>query len=134
MVVRTPAESEKHEKIIRMMLNHFKDQGYTNLKADLENETLPDQIGDYVPDLTCCKNNEKKTPIFVEAETCDTISHEHTKGQWKAFYKKSREVNGEFHLAVPRVCNGGSGQALAKQRLDELNIKAQEVWKVNHSL
>jgi hypothetical protein len=134
MVVRTPAESEKHEKIIRMMLNHFKDKGYTNLKADLENETLPDQIGDYVPDLTCYKNNEKKTPIFVEAETCGTISHEHTKGQWKAFYRKSREVNGEFHLAVPRVCNCDSGQALAKQRLDELNIKAHEVWMVNHSL
>jgi hypothetical protein len=62
MVVRTLAETEKHEKIIRMVLNHFKDQGYTNLKADLENETLPDQIGDYVPDLTCYKNDEKKTP------------------------------------------------------------------------
>ena len=134
MVVRTLAESEKHEKMVRMVLNHFKDQGYTNLKADLENETLPDQIGDYVPDLTCCKNDEKKTLIFVEAETCGTISHEHTEGQWKTFYRKSREVNGEFHLAVPRVCNGDSGQALAKQRLDELNINAHKVWGVNHSL
>ena len=134
MVARTPAESEKHEKMIRMMLNHFKDQGYTNLKADLKNETLPDRIGDYVPDLTCHKNDEKKTPIFVEAETCDTILDEHTEGQWIAFYKRSREVNGEFHLAVPKVCNSDSGQALANQRLDELNIEAQEVWKVNHSL
>ncbi|UCE28952.1 MAG: hypothetical protein JSV85_06745 [Candidatus Bathyarchaeota archaeon] len=53
MVVRTLEESGKHETMVRMMLNHFKDQGYANLKADLENETLPDQIGDYVPDLTC---------------------------------------------------------------------------------
>ena len=134
MVVRTLAENEKHEKMVRMMLDHFKGQGYTNLKADLENETLPDRIGDYLPDLTCCKKDEKKTPIFVEAETCGTISHEHTEGQWKAFYRKSREVNGEFHLVVPKACNGDSGQALASQRLDELSIKAQEVWKVNHSL
>ena len=134
MVIRTLAESEKHKKMVRMMLNHFKDQGYSNLKADRENETLPDQIGDHVPDLTCCKNDEKRILIIVEAETCDTMSHEHTEDQWKAFYRKSREVNGEFHLAVPRVCNGDSGQALANQRLDELNIKAHKVWRVNHSL
>lgn len=81
LVARTLAESEKHKRIVRITLNHFKDLGYTNLKADLETETLPDQIGDHVPDLTCNKNDEQSTPIFLEAETCSTISHEHAEEQ-----------------------------------------------------
>ena len=110
------------------MLNYFRKQGYANLRADLENETPPEQIGDHIPDLTCNKNDYKETFIVLEAETCDLIFDEHTEGQWKAFYGKAKEVGGEFHLVVPRKCNDDSGRDLAKQRLQQLGITADQIW------
>ena len=128
MVTRELAESREHRSLIRMMLNYFRNQGYTNLRADLESQTPPEQIGDRIPDLTCNKNDFGRTFIILEAETCSTISHEHTEEQWKAFYRKAREVEGEFHLVVPRNCDDDSGRSLARQRLSELEITADHIW------
>jgi hypothetical protein len=35
---------------------------------------------------------------------------------------------------VPKLCGGDSGGNMANQRLAELHIKADGVWKANHSL
>ena len=128
MVTRELAESEEHKSLVRMMLNYFRNQGYTNLRADLENETSPEQIGDHIPDLTCNKNDFGRTFMILEAETCSTISDEHTESQWRTFYRKARQVEGEFHLVVPRICGDDSGRDLANQRLRELGITADTVW------
>lgn len=127
-MTREPAESREHKSLVRMMLNYFRNQGYTNLKADLEGETSPEQIDDHIPDLTCNKNDLERTFIVLEAETCGTIFDEHTEAQWKTFYRKAREVEGEFHLVVPRACNDDSGRTLARQRLTQLGITAHTIW------
>lgn len=59
---------------------------------------------------------------------------EHTAKKWKAFFEKARAMGGEFHLAVPKICAGNSGRALAEQQLERLQIKADLVWTVNGSL
>lgn len=128
MVTRTPTESQEHKNLVEMMFNYFVKQGYTNLKADLEGKTQPDQIGKHIPDLTCNKNDTKKTFIILEAETCSTISDEHTESQWKTFYNKAKEIDGEFHIVVPKTCNNSSGRTLAEQRLKELGISADTIW------
>jgi len=129
LVERSLAESEEHKRLVKMMLNHFKSKGYTNLKADLEGETPPNQIYGHIPDLTCNKNDAKGTFIILEAETCDTIFDEHTEDQWKTFYRKAREVGGEFHIVVPRTCNGESAFDLVEKRLKELGIRADSIWR-----
>jgi len=68
------------------------------------------------------KNDDKRTFIILEAETCGTISHEHTEKQWKTFFEKSKELDCEFHLVVPKLCGGDSGGNMANQRLAELHI------------
>lgn len=134
MVTRNSSEAEIHSKMIRLMIGQFKKQGYENLRADLAGETTPEQVGDFTPDLTCNKNDDKKTFIILEAETCGTISLKHTEKQWKTFFEKSKELDCEFHLVVPKFCGGDSGGNMANQRLAELHIKADVVWKANHSL
>jgi len=129
LVERSLAESEEHKRLVKMMLNHFKSKGYTNLKADLEGETLPDRIDGHIPDLTCNKNDAKGTFIILEAETCNTIFDEHTEDQWKTFHQKAQEVGGEFHIIVPKTCNGESGPDLARKRLNELGIRADAIWR-----
>ncbi len=134
MVTRDSSEDEIHSEMIRLMIGQFKKQGYENLKADLAGEITPEQIGDFTPDLTCNKNDDKRTFIILEAETCSTISHKDTEKQWKTFFEESKELDCEFHLVVPKFCSGDSGGNIANQRLAELHIKADVVWKANHSL
>ena len=129
MVTRAPAESKEHKDLIRMMLNYFRKQGYINLKADLTGENTPDPIGGHIPDLTCNKNDPNQTFIILEAETCTTISDEHTDSQWRTFYREAKRVKGEFHITVPRTCDDTSGITLAKQRLKELGIDADHIWR-----
>ena len=129
MAVRTPVESTEHRQLIRMMVNHFRNQGYTNIKADLDGYTQPEPISDgygntYIPDLTCNKNDRNSTRIVLEAETCGTIDDGHTAGQWRAFTR----ARGDFHLVVPKTCGNESGRAKAQRRLRELGITAKEIW------
>lgn len=128
MVTRTLTESEEHRSLIRMMLNYFRRQGYINLKADLVGENTPDPVGEHIPDLTCNKNDPNRTFIILEAETCATISDEHTDSQWRTFYREARRLGGEFHLTVPRMCEQTFGDTLARQRLRELGISADHIW------
>ncbi|UCD40504.1 MAG: hypothetical protein JSV87_02965 [Candidatus Bathyarchaeota archaeon] len=134
MVTRDSSEAEIHNEMIRLMISHFMKQGYRNLRADLANETPPEHIGDFTPDLTCNKNDDKGTCIILEAETCSTILQKHTERQWRTFFNEAKERKCEFHLVVPKLCESDSGGNIANQRLTELHIKADAVWKANHSL
>lgn len=124
---RETPEHLKHESLINMMLDFFKDQGYVFIKADLKGKNVPSLIESYVPDLTCLKNDPRRTLIILEAETCGTIFHKHTEGQWKAFHRKASNEKGEFHIVVPKKCNNDSGDSLVRQRLSKLGIKAT-IW------
>lgn len=129
MASRTSTESVEHRQLIKMMVSHFREQGYTSIKADLGQHAQPTPIGDrsgttYIPDLTCNKNDRARTPIVLEAEICSTINDSHTAGQWRAF----AHAKGEFHLVVPKNCGSESGRTKARHRLRELGITAEEIW------
>lgn len=134
LTARISVEDEVHNEMMKTCINELKKLGFTNLRATFENMTRPEQISGYVPDFTFNKNNKQGISVIFEVETCSTIMHEHIEKKWKTFYQQAKATGGEFHLAVPKFCNGDSGRTLADQKLGELNIKADVIWAVNGTL
>lgn len=129
MADRKETSQQEHDNLVRMMVRHFDDLGYTNIKADLEGcELKPDEIDGHIPDLICNKNDTYGTKIILEAETCETISDDHTEDQWTSFRDAADEEGGEFHIVIPRICDSSSGREKVKERLEELEIEADEIW------
>ena len=123
---RPSRRSQKnHDDLVIMMVNYFEKQGYTNIRADIENYPAPPiitgQDQNHRPDLLCDKTSY--TQIILEAETDDTIDDEHTASQWALFANWANRHNNEFHLVVPK----GYRDA-AERRLGELNISAHKIW------
>jgi hypothetical protein len=127
-------EDELHKEMVRTVLDELRKRGFTNLRANFESMTPPDQVFGFVPDFTFSKNDSQGTFVVFEVETCSTLMSEDTAKKLKVFFERVRAVGGEFHLAVPKMCDGSSGRALADQQLEKLQIKADLVWTVNGSL
>ena len=127
-------EDEVHNEMMKTCLNELKKRGFINLKAVFENMPQPEQIDDYMPDFTFNKKDKPSIFVIFEVETCSSIMSKDTDKKWKIFYERAKASDGEFHLAVPKFCNGDSGRILANQKLQELNIEADLVWAVNGSL
>lgn len=133
MAYRDELASQQHNDFIRRMMNEFQKKGYLNIKADLPQwKDKPDRYFGELPDLTCNKDDSKRTPIIVEAETCGTISSEEAKKQFYAFSNyvkmgRNQDEAREFHLIVPKICNDKSGKDLVEQRLQELKIDLHDV-------
>ncbi len=134
MTAHTPVEDEVHNEMMKTCLNELKKRGFTDLRATFENMTRPEQINDYTPDFTFSKNGKQRIFVIFEVETCSSIMSKHTERKLKTFYQQAKATGGEFHLAVPKFCNGSSGRTLADQKLGELNIKADVIWTVNGAL
>ena len=103
-----------HKNLITAMVKLLVGQGYT-VKADHIGYEggVPDDYGGKKPDIFAFKNGNNK--IFVEAETCDSISSEHAKEQWQVF---SDKIDTKFWMIVPKEC------------LEELKSKLEE-WKIS---
>jgi len=94
-----------------MMANHFLTLGYLGILADLKGYNEPGLIwwtgrqqDAYRPDLICTKNDSVGTQIILEAETCESIGTEHTRRQWTLFSARAKQIGGEFHVVVPKLC------------------------------
>ena len=120
--------------MMKTCLNELKKRGFINLRAVFENMTRPEQIDEYIPDFTFNKNDKPSIFVIFEVETCSSMMSENADKKWKAFYGQARATGGEFHLAVPKFCNGDLGRTLADRKLQELGIEADLVWAVNGSL
>jgi len=70
MANRSSDESKEHRDLITMMINYYQSNGYTNIKADLDGCSQPDQINGHIPDATVMKNNIQ---TILEAESCSTV-------------------------------------------------------------
>jgi hypothetical protein len=95
-----PRKSEEvHNRLIRALVNRYKEEGYTNIKADHINHPngAPDPVNGYRPDISAQKGS---TYLIAEAETCDTIGTQETLDQWRAFDASWKE----FHVIVPKRC------------------------------
>jgi len=134
LTAHASAEDEVHSEMMKTCLNELKKRGFINLRAVFENMTRPEQINEYIPDFTFKKNDKPSIFVIFEVETCSSMMGKDADKKWKAFYERAKASGGEFHLAVPKFCNGDSGRALANRRLQELSIEADLVWAVNGSL
>lgn len=121
---RNSTESKQHTDLIRMMVSHFNSEGYQNIKADMAGMKSPDVINgtkqNHVPDLTAQKNG---ITIILEAETSDSIHHNHTTSQWSLFADAAKKDGGEFHVVVPK-----GSRSEAKQRAANLSINIDTIW------
>lgn len=120
--------------MIKIILKELPKLGFTNIRTNSEEQNQSEQITGHMPDVTFNKNDGQRTFVILAVETCSAIAQEETGHRWGAFYEEARRISGEFHLAVPKFCNGDSGRALANQKLEELHIKADAIWVVNGSL
>jgi hypothetical protein len=127
-------EDELHREMVKTVLDELKKRGFANLRANFENMTMPERILEFVPDFTFNKSDPEGKFVVFEVETCGSLMSEDSARKWKAFFDRARVVGGEFHLAVPKMCDGSLGRALADQQLAKLQIKADVVWAVNGSL
>lgn len=95
-----PRKSEEvHNQLIRALVNHYNQEGYTNIKADHINHPngAPDPVNGYRPDISAKKGS---IHVIAEAETCDTLGTKETIDQWRAFSVSRKE----FHIIVPKRC------------------------------
>ncbi len=134
MTTPDTAEGEIKSEMMKIILQEFPKQGFTNIKAATGEQMRLGKEGEYTPDVTFNKNDERRTPVVMAVETCSAIAEERTGHKWRALHEEAERVSGQFHLAVPRFCNGNSGRDLAKRKLAELHLEADAVWAVNGSL
>ena len=117
------------------MATYFSGLGYTAIKADIEGYSTPDAIWwtnkpqeQKIPDLTCFKNDAEKTFIILEAETCSSLSTDHTQDQWKLFSSSAKKNNGEFHVVVPKVCGEDEGKLLVEKLAEQIGVTVDSIW------
>ncbi len=121
---RNPSESKQHSDLVRMMVNHFRSQGYRNIKADIAGMTSPDVIHgtkqSHVPDLTAYKNG---IAVILEAETSGSIYDSHTASQWSLFAGAAKNNGAKFHVVVPK-----GSRSDAEQQAADLSINIDTIW------
>lgn len=123
-MTRNPSESQEHRDLISMMANHFKNQGFRNIQADISGFPDPEVIHgtkkNHLPDLTA---NNNGTEIILEAETSSSIFNDHTVSQWTLFADAAQKAGGEFHVVVPK-----GSRSTAEQRAASLGIQLDNIW------
>ncbi len=127
-------EDEVHNEMMKTCMSELRKRGFINLKAVFENMPQPEQIDEYMPDFTFNKKDKPSLFVIFEVEPCSSIMSKDADKKWRAFYERAKASGGEFHLAVPKFCNGDSGRTLANRKLQELGIEADLIWAVNGSL
>lgn len=138
-MTRSFEDKVRHDSLVKMMVKYFGSLGYTAITADIDGYPTPNATWwknkpqeQRIPDLTCYKNDPSRTLIILEAETCPTLTTEHTKEQWKLFSAHAKQNNGEFHVVVPKECSVAgspiSGQELVERIASELGITIDKIW------
>lgn len=136
---RSFEDKSRHDSLIRMMVKYFGSLGYTAITADIDGYPTPNATWwknkpqeQRIPDLTCYKNDPSRTLIILEAETCSSLTIEHTKEQWELFSAHAKQNNGEFHVVVPKECSEAgspiSGQGLVEKIASESGISIDKIW------
>ena len=126
-------EITEHDQLVLMMARYFKQQGYTDIKADIPDWIQPQSIywsnnpdQKYIPDLTCLDTNGIQ--VILEAETCNTLNDQHTQEQFRIFRAHATNNHGRFEVVVPRLCKGRDGRIMITNIATEWGITIDNVW------
>ena len=127
----------EHDSMVRSVANYLKENGHSNIKADLEGYEKPELIywsstkkGHYpdvtsnYPDVTSTKS---KGYIF-EVETDDTITELHTGDQWKLFSENAKINLKAFIVVVPKESETKAWDRVTEMR--GIGITVNNVWTV----
>ena len=133
-MVRTATnEISEHDQLILMMARYFKQQGYSDIRADIPGWTQPYGIHwsnnpgqNYIPDLTCLDTNG--ILVILEAETCNSLRDQHTQEQFTIFRAHANNERGRFEVVVPRSCLGSDGRTLIKNIASGWGIIIDNIW------
>jgi hypothetical protein len=130
---RVGTEITEHDQLVLMMVRHFQQLGYSNVKADVPGWPRPDYIywtnnpnDKYYPDLTCVDTNG--VFVLLEAETCGTFNDRHTQNQFKIFSAHASNVNGRFEVVVPRSCSGLDARELIRRNVSSWGVSVANIW------
>lgn len=82
--------------MVKTVLKEFTNQGFTNVRANVENVTALEEIGGYAPDLTGKRKDMQRGFVMLEAETCNTMTQAQSGETWRAFCEKAKKMTGEF--------------------------------------
>jgi hypothetical protein len=104
---RTTQGQSTHDNTVRSLAEKYREQGYTNIRADISGYSQPDVVNGHRPDVQATKNY---TTIIAEVETEDSVSWQESVDQWKAFDRSSYG----FHLCVPKTVEAQARAIVAK--------------------
>jgi len=108
-----PSSHRDHQEMLSSMLTYLRDQGHEILAADHKSIPIkPGLFGNSRPDIV---SKDVGKIHITEVETCDSINHSHTRGQWLDFHR----ANAKFLIVVPERC-----VLNAKNRANELGVEA----------
>lgn len=123
-----------HDSLVASAASNLNaDRDFSNVMADLPSMKKPAEITwketgkGHIPDLTADRASDRKVHIF-EAETDDSIDHEHTADQWRLF-----SANAAQHDKVFWVVVATGSKTKAVKRLEELGIQNGNVWEIQAS-
>jgi hypothetical protein len=98
-------------------------EGAGTVYADTDRGHTPPEVNGRVPDLLYRNGDDVRV---YEVETCDSIDHEHTEGQWTDFSEYAEDRGANFTVIVPTDC-----EEQAERRIDELGLPNADVWAVS---
>lgn len=103
------AESDIHQKLVKVLIDKFVNDGLEIVKAAYEGYEEPYKVGAHKPDIIA---QDKTTELFSigEAKRCEDLTSDRTKQQFRDFSDqkmtggKSTGVAVPFHIVVPKRC------------------------------
>lgn len=123
----------EHDQLVLMMARYFKQLGYTDIRADIPDWPQPLHIfwinnpeKRYIPDLTCIDTNGAL--VILEAETCSSLSDQHTQEQFKLFRAHATNKKGRFEVVVPRICSGNDARTLIMNNATKWGLTLDNIW------
>lgn len=118
-----PQTLSVHDSLVTLTARAMQDGGMTGIKAaHIDTYVQPDQIGDYIPDVT---GSLRGMFCIAECESRDGLVLAHTLAQWRTFCNHAVRVVGYF-IAVVAKADEAEARALLQSVAG--NAQNAQVW------
>ena len=118
------APSAEHQNLAKGLIQYLNANGWQVTHASgIQGYQAPYQVGDYIPDVIAKAQNGLLA--FGEAETCESVTSEHTAAQVDVFSNRIMSNGGAtipFFIVVPESCFGRLKQLIRERFPTRRNI------------